>query len=495
MRFLRATVFGAIAILLVGRNILLRAVPFQDWDSGIYAEVAREILRNKSLVTAFNGHLWLNKPPLVHTLIAGVFAVFGESEFWARMLMVVLAMLLLVLLYALTKKITIILFSKEIKKLPAWVAEGVYLIPVVGVATSPLFIDRTTILNTDIILGIAWLGYFYWHESFLARILFLCLGVWSKSFTGYYPLILDVLLFVPRRDLTLKNAAKYLLLLLVASAWHIFAYLKFGDFFIQAHVKDQVLKRVTDPIELHFGAKMYYADLLWKNIMLIPLFLTFSVWMLYARVKGNVRTILADDRLRYAYAVILSPLPFFALLMIMKSKIPWYLATVLPLFYISSGFIIFMMDRRIQQKLIFAFVGVFALITIVPSTVFLSVPERPPEKINIAHCIAANMQDKKRLYMMVDLQERQVRNLLESSQLTTETSFLYGGSPSFVFYLKKPVYFSYDPSETLRALPDEPLVMISRGDMVREPKIAAVVQKSFVAHRCSTDSWLVLTHK
>ncbi len=495
MRFLRAIVFGAVAILLVGRNILLRAVPFQDWDSGIYAEVAREILRNKSLITTFNGHIWLNKPPLVHTLVAGVFAIFGESEFWARMLMVVLAMILLLLLYALTKKVAHILFSKEIKKLPAWVVEGVYLIPVVGVATSPLFIDRTTILNTDIILGIAWLGYFYWHESFAARLLFLCLGVWSKSFTGYYPLILDVLLFVPKRDLTLKNAAKYFLLLLVASSWHIFAYLKFGDFFIQAHVKDQVLKRVVEPIELHFGAKLYYADLLWDNIRLIPLFLTFSIFVLYERVKGNWKKVLYDTQLRYAYAIILSPVPFFALLMIMKSKIPWYLVTVLPLFYIPSGFIIFMMDRRIQQKLIFAFVGLFALVAMLPATIFLQRPDQLPEKITIANCIASTQQDKKRLYMMVDLPERQVRNLLESSQLTTETSFLYGGSPSFVFYLKKPVYFSYDPSETLQALPRESLVMLSRGDLVREPKIASIVKQSFVENRCSADSWVVLTHK
>ena len=493
MRFLRVTVFGAIATLLVGRNVLLAHVPFQDWDSGIYAQVAREMLRNTSLITTFNDQLWLNKPPLVHALVALVFAIFGESEFWARMLMVVLAMILLVLLYLLAKKVATILFEKEIKKVPPWAVEGVYLIPVVGVATSSLFIDRTTILNTDIILGIAWLGYFYWHKSFAAKLFFLCLGVWSKSFTGYYPLILDVLLFVPRRDLTVQNMARYVVLLVVASLWHIWAYLSFGDFFVQAHVKDQVLKRVVEPIELHYGSKLYYVDLLWNNIALIPLFLTFSIWALYDKARGNIQHILSNERLRYAYAVILSPVPFFALLMVMKSKIPWYLVTVLPLFYLTSGFVLFLMDRRIQQKLILTFVGLFALVAMLPDTIFLKTPQTPRETITIANCIAANSATNSRLYRMVDLSERQVRNTLEANQLTTETSFLYGGSPSFVFYLRRPVYFSYDPSETLRALATEPLVMLSREDLVLEPQIAAVVNQSYKEHGCSTDSWVVLT--
>ncbi|MBS1800190.1 MAG: glycosyltransferase family 39 protein [Acidobacteria bacterium] len=63
---------------------LLGHKPLADWDEGIYAEAAREMLGRSWLVPTWNFHPWFEKPPLMLWTTAFFFKVFGVHEFWAR---------------------------------------------------------------------------------------------------------------------------------------------------------------------------------------------------------------------------------------------------------------------------------------------------------------------------------------------------------------------------------------------------------------------------
>jgi len=67
--------FFTIILGLIVRNYNLAKVLFYDWDEGMYAQIAKEIIKNKSLFTTFNGQVWLDKPPLVHGLISLIFSI------------------------------------------------------------------------------------------------------------------------------------------------------------------------------------------------------------------------------------------------------------------------------------------------------------------------------------------------------------------------------------------------------------------------------------
>lgn len=118
--------------------------------------------------------------------------------------------------------------------------------------------EISTLLNTDIIIALSWLGYFYYFSSFCKRTFFLILGVWSKSLVGFYPLILDFFYFFAQKKYrSFKKTAFFvkelLIQIMLASLWYFYAYLNFGPYFIKTHFYDQIFKRVEKPIELHFG--------------------------------------------------------------------------------------------------------------------------------------------------------------------------------------------------------------------------------------------------
>ena len=86
-------------------------------------------------------------------------------------------------------------------------------------------------------------------------------------------------------------------------------------------------------------------------------------------------------------------------------------------------------------------------------------------RVNIGKCIANyQIKEAEKVAFLVDEQERQNRNVVEAARLETETSFLYGGSPSFVFYSGKYVRFFYDVTEFLSSHQTYPIFVISDQD-------------------------------
>ncbi|HEX7999033.1 MAG TPA: glycosyltransferase family 39 protein [Pyrinomonadaceae bacterium] len=74
--------FAAIAFYLYG----IGALPFVGPDEPRYAQVAREMLLRGDIVTpTLGGHTWFEKPALLYWMVAAAFAVFGISEWAARL--------------------------------------------------------------------------------------------------------------------------------------------------------------------------------------------------------------------------------------------------------------------------------------------------------------------------------------------------------------------------------------------------------------------------
>ncbi|MCY7285248.1 MAG: phospholipid carrier-dependent glycosyltransferase, partial [Cyanobacteria bacterium CAN_BIN43] len=77
-----------VAIALFTVN--LGGVPLRDWDEGLVAQVAREIWQAPLgsltwLYPTIWGEPYLNKPPLVHGLVAIAYSLGGVNEWTARL--------------------------------------------------------------------------------------------------------------------------------------------------------------------------------------------------------------------------------------------------------------------------------------------------------------------------------------------------------------------------------------------------------------------------
>lgn len=540
-------VFVFIGIGLIIKNLLYAPVEFYDWDEGIYGQVAWEMYENKTLQTTFNDEIWLNKPPLSHALIAIALGLFDRSEVAARMVMVFFGMVQLIITYLLAKKITQTIYKKELNQMSFFHKEIVYLLPVLALAATPLFIERSIVLNTDVMLGIGWSGFFL-ASTFVPKLLFAMFGVLSKSIVGLYPLCVG-LLELSKKNMTWKNMWKGILLVTLPLVWHIISYIRFGDFFIQAHLFDQVVKRVVSPIELHFGTRMYYLALLWENISFLTVFIAVAIgiagyflvrllleqyitskktrflWIyglitiaigLFFVVPGpttNINLTVAgiggviillihifwkqkyapeDPSSLSAYLVLVSPIPFFALLMMSQSKIGWYLVTLLPLFVLSLSYL-YMTARFafIRLPLLVITVGLF-LVQFIPETYAFQLNHTTNDRLLLARCIHKQQPDS--LAVLVDAQERQNRTVVESLQLDTATSFTYGGSPSFVFYAQKNIEFFYGMEDFTNRYSSFPLLMISTGDLNQMPGQYGIIQNEYTPV-CKDNNWIVFEQK
>ena len=120
------SVLGCFAVVCIDLN----GVPLRDWDEGTVAQVAREISRGETWTAWLHPQLWgqpyLNKPPLMHGLIAMAYRLWGVQTWTARFPGALLTATSVPLLFLLGRS----LFST---RLPALLGASVYLtsLPVV----------------------------------------------------------------------------------------------------------------------------------------------------------------------------------------------------------------------------------------------------------------------------------------------------------------------------------------------------------------------------
>lgn len=472
--------FLFIGIGLLIRSYALKDTYFVDWDEGIYATISQEMLQNKTFATTFRGETWINKPPVTHILLAGFFAVIPNNEFAGRFFMAIVAFIVAGFTWIVTKRTMNNLLGDRLHRLPQWERDIAYILPVLVMFSTPLFLERTTQLNTDVFLVMAWLGYFVWRDSYWARVFFVALGTMSKSLLGLYPLGFE-LLMLRRKSFTRKGVFRGIGLVVISLLWHIYNYIKFGEYFLTAHVYDQVVSRLVEPIELHFGGRLYYPELTVQNFSIL-LIVIIGGYMLVAHdilglsVKDEVKKLwknalnVWNSQKRFDYLILVSALPFYILLLFVQSKVAWYLASAIPLMSIVISYVFIRISHKIlRMGLLFVILGMF-IYRFVPATFTFTSESNPSDLIKAAECL--KKYDIKNLGQLVNHDERSRRNFLEAGHLYTATSFIYGGSPSLAYYLNRDYTVEYNFEDFASEYEKYDGFLISRHDLtVTDPSM------------------------
>ncbi len=504
---IRYIIFGFIALGLFVRVFHFQNALFSDWDEGIYAEVASDIKeRNAYFLPRFNGEPWLDKPPMTSALTAIAFTLFpNHKELASRSMMTLAAIGLLGVVYLLSRRITSYFFPSTLRNLPEWQQELIFFSPVFVTALTPVLLDRAVRLNTDSILALSWLTYFLAGTSMRGKLASVALGTWTKSMAGFYPMVFDIFSFLFAKDKR-RLVPWYLGIILVGVSWLVLNYVVYGDVFIKAHIQDQLFKRVTVPIELHFGGRLFYPEFLLKELSwtlgIIVLSYFVIAWDIISKIRTQTSTHYLQKLTNFLkttdwtyYLILLSPVPFFALLTFAKSKLWWYLILLIPFFSLTVSYFLMKVRHDMVRLMLLVGITVFFLYRFIPETFLLETIVDTPEKLRVARCAAEIKGD--RVLIMVNEQERKNRNVVEAAQLQTFSSFMYGGSPSFVYYSQKPVVHYYRVDELLGRLLDKDnnsdVLVISKDDLSKPEfkEISDLLNNAKRASTCYFGEWEV----
>ncbi len=404
--------------------------PFYDWDESIYVEVGKEMIVQHSPTPLWQGKAWLEKPPLA-PLIYGFIIQYvpAKPEITTRLLSLFLSALALGMVYL-------------------WVLRGTknkYLAITTGVliACNPTFLQRAQTVNTDVFLLIGWLGYLLTFPRFGLSLLFLFIGVFSKSLLGFYPLFVIALYDVYRYVLERKYKAvlfqhtrMMIPQIAVMMIWYVIMVLFYGNEFVQVHFIDHMLRRVTSSIESHFGKRTYYFDLVviqygYYSFIALAGLLT----VLYHRLKKKI----TDHQVLF----ILFLFPWFLFLNLTKTKISWYIYPAIPQIALLMLYPLSLIQK---YKRIFVLVILGVAIVVIYNTYkagnFLgSYYSEYDETYNLSQYAKKNCSA---IAVLIDKDGRQTYEVLRGLNLTISTSAIYGNHPSLVYYSALPVDYVYN---------------------------------------------------
>ncbi len=462
-------------ILIIGglwmRAIIMSTVPFFDWDESIYAQVAREWLRDPGFTLHYNLAIWLEKPPLLFAVIGTLFYLFGTSEFIARLPSVIAAICCVILVFQSVKHFT---------RSPLAQMAGVLMF-----AATPFFIDRASIVNVDIFLTLGWLLYVC-DNTFRTRLIGTIIGVWTKSFLGFIPLCVDVALSIYHRSLTKTKVREWLVILSISLIWHLIMIVQYPSQFISSHIKDHMISRITTPIELHFGGKFFYFEKLWANyhLLIVIAGIGIVIWIV---------TILRRRDSKQIDIFFLLPLVYLALLTISRSKLSWYIVPILPFVAIWVVYSISHIPRKSLQTLCYFALIVWSGYMFLQQTIGFTVPKNViPQQVALARC-QKGMPPFTRVAYLIAPTQRKDMQVIEAAQVAIASSFIYGSAPTFVFYLDKPVTFFYKPEQFLNEVSKYDAYAMHIDDLKLLSKNAqdAFASNSTVITECQRGEWIL----
>jgi 4-amino-4-deoxy-L-arabinose transferase-like glycosyltransferase len=314
------------ALVLYGVN--LGELPLRDWDEGLVAQVAREISRSTPdsltwLFPAIDGSPYLNKPPLMHVLIASAFQFGGVNEWTARLPSALLTAISVPLLYGVGRE----LFHR---RTPAAFAALVYLtwLPVVrqgrlamldGAVLCFLLIMIWCVLrsrrNSRYALGIG-LG---------LGLICLTKGVMLGLLMG--TIAIAFLAWDTPRLLKLPYLWGGVLLGIVPVAlWYVAQWQHYGASFFDSHLVQQSFSRIWRPVENNGGPPWYYLLEILKNGF---------PWVLFLPIAGKLTW--ENRNLGWAKLVIVWSGLYFIAVSLMSTKLPWYAMPLYPAFALAIG--------------------------------------------------------------------------------------------------------------------------------------------------------------
>jgi len=418
--------------LLLATKLINEPTPFYDWDESIYAQVGREMVKNRSIVPLWQGQIWLDKPPLV-PLFYGVvlwLTPFVALEIAMRLATLALALIVLAMIYALYYKVTKDIFIATLT--------------VIVTSTAPIFLQRSQVGNIDVFLLLGWLGYVLFYKRRVLAFIFLTIAVMSKSLVGFYPIALMTgyygFLFF-KKKIKKKELLQELKIMAIQSGilflWYLIMLAIYGRAFFIQHIIESHTKRVTASIESHFGKRTFYIDLLLEQfgqyVWLAILGFGLMFWQWY---KNSVKN------REFLFAAFL--LPWFFFLNLTKTKIFWYGYPYIPQIVFLMFYPLLVIKKYLARPLYIAICVVLGLLILKNAFIDKRVHLANYSRLEDYHQIAKYAHGRcDKLYVLVDLQTREASKTLERMNLLITTSRWWGNHPSMVYYFSGPIEFVY----------------------------------------------------
>lgn len=312
------------AILLYSIN--LGTLPLRDWDEGIVAQVAREIGRGdwNWLHPTINDTPYLNKPPVMHWLIALSYAIAGVKEWTARWPSALLTAISVPLLYGLGRELfrrrTVAMFGALVYLTLLPVVRHGRLAMLDGAVVCFFMLTIWCLLRSRRDLRYALPTGISFGLLCLTKGIVLGLLLGAIAF-------LFILWDTPR-----MLTSKYLWLGLFIGIvpvffWYAAQFFRYGLGFFEANLIHQSLRRVWQPVGNHRGPIWYYlleiVELSWPWILFLP-----PGW----RLAWENRSFSWGKLILVWMGV------YLLAISLMNTKLPWYVLPIYPPFALSIGY-------------------------------------------------------------------------------------------------------------------------------------------------------------
>ncbi len=310
------------ALALLTMN--LGSLPLRDWDEGTVAQVARDIWRSDLnwLYPTKAGEVYLNKPPLVHLLIAWAYQIGGVNEWTTRLPSAMLTAFSVPLLYGIGREI----FPW---RTPAIFSALVYLtlLPVIrhgrlAMLDGPvvcfflLMIWCLVRSRRDLRYGLG-VGIGFGLICFTKGILGLLLAAIAATF---------VIWDTPRLFTSWYLWSGLFLGSAPVLSWYLLQGWQYGQQYFQTGLMTQSFSRVWHSVEGNKGPIWYYLLELAKYSWPWILF-----WPQAARLTWENR------KLSWAKLVIVWVGIYLLVISVMNTKLPWYVFPLYPAFSLATG--------------------------------------------------------------------------------------------------------------------------------------------------------------
>ncbi|MFP4133739.1 MAG: ArnT family glycosyltransferase [Halothece sp.] len=318
-----------IALLLAGLllfTINLGSLPLRDWDEGTVAQVAREIFKapensDRWLFPTLWEEAYLNKPPLVHDLIALFYGLFGVNETAARLPSALFMTISVPLFYGVGRELFTI-------RQPALLSSLVYLTTLPLVRHGRLAMLEGAIICFQVLL--------LWSVLRSRRDLRWCLGIGlSLSLIALTKGMMAILLAgivlgflawdTPRLFRSFYFWGGLLIGCLPGIAWYGIQWYHYQDQFVETALFSQSLERIWTSVDNNSGPPWYY---------LLPLLHSLP-WLIFA-ISG-LRLAWEEKLWGWAKLPLVGSGVYFLVISVMTTKLPWYILPLYPFLALATG--------------------------------------------------------------------------------------------------------------------------------------------------------------
>jgi 4-amino-4-deoxy-L-arabinose transferase-like glycosyltransferase len=299
-------------------------------DEPRYAQVAREMLEHHDWITpTLGGRPWLEKPPLYYWQAMLVYAVFGVSDWGARLPAAVDATILVLAVY---------LFLRRFR--PGFELDGALI-----TASSAGIIGYARAASMDMALATAFtagmLSWWSWHESGKKTSLalfygFMALGTLAKGPVAPFLAALVVVLYAAathdlRRMLKTIWLPGILLFCAIALPWYCAVQVRHPEFF-REFILEHNLGRFSKNLYHHTEPFWYYLPVVALALLPWTVFVAAGVTQSVRNWRTRTTLARAEGNVEYQFSMfaccwLIVPVLFFS---ISKSKLPGYILPALP---------------------------------------------------------------------------------------------------------------------------------------------------------------------